>query len=195
MAILGTLLRNHRPDERAYAWNQANLVAPDTLEITSRDFTDAGTLASRYMGSRVGGENLSPHLAWSELPSGTAELLLLIEDVDAPLGSNPAVHCLALIDEAALQTPHELPSGALARKSPAAGVTLLRSVMSRGYFGPEPLKGHGPHRYVFQFYALGQSLLNRPDRDALLKTRPRAVLTSIDVPVLARGRITGVCER
>ncbi len=195
MAILGTLLRNRRPDERTYAWNQQNLTAPETLEITSGDFPDAGPLAPRHRGSRVGGENLSPQLAWGELPAGTAELLLLIEDIDVPLGANPAVHCLALIDPAALQSAHALESGALARKNPAPGVTLLRSVISRGYFGPEPLKGHGPHRYVFQFYALGQSLLTRPDRDTLLKAKPRAVLAAIDTPVLARGRITGVCER
>ena len=195
MAVLGTILRNNRPAERNHAWNQTNLTASDTLEITSRDFTDEGSLAPQHTGTRVGGENLSPHLAWSEPPAGTAELLLLIEDIDAPLGSNPAVHCLAIIDEGALQTPHELPPGALGKKNPTPGVTLLRSVISRGYYGPEPLKGHGPHRYVIQIYALSQSLLNRPDRDALLKTRPRSVLASIDSPVLARGRITGVYER
>ena len=197
MTVLGTLLRNKRPDERNYAWNQTNLTAPDTLEITSLDFLDRGTLAKQHTGSRVGGENLSPHLTWSQVPAETAELLLLIEDIDAPIGSNPAVHCLAIIDETALQTPHELPPGALAKKNPAPGVTLLRSVISRGYYGPEPLKGHGPHRYVFQIYALGESLLNRnrPDRDALIKTRPRTVLGAIDSPILARGRITGLCER
>jgi hypothetical protein len=195
VALLGTLLRNNRPDERKYAWNQTNLTAPDTLEITSHDFTDGGTLATRHGGKRVGGENLSPHLAWSAAPAGGAELLFLMEDLDAPLGSNPAVHTLAIIDEAALETPRELPPGALAKKNPARGVTLLRSVISRGYMGPEPLKGHGPHRYVFQLYVLGDSLLSRPDRAALLKSRPRAVLASVDSPVLARGRITGVCER
>lgn len=195
MSLLGSLLRNNRPDERNYAWNQANLTAPDTLEITSREFTDGGSLAPRHIGRRVGGENLSPHLAWGDSPSGSGELLLLVEDIDAPLGAKPAVHCLAIIDETALETPHELAPGALAKKNPAPGVTLLRSVIGRGYLGPEPLKGHGPHRYVFQFYALGQSLLNRPDRDTLLKSRPRPLLASIDSPVLARGRIDGVYER
>ena len=195
MAVLGTILRNKRPDERTYAWNQANLAAPDTLEIISRDFTDMASLPAPHWGSRAGGENVSPHLAWSEPPVGTVELLVLVEDIDAPLGSKPAVHCLAVIDETSLGAPYELPAGALAKKDPAPGVTLLRSVFSRGYFGPEPLKGHGPHRYVFQVYALGHSILNGPGRDVLLKARPRAVLTSIDVPVLARGRITAVCER
>jgi phosphatidylethanolamine-binding protein (PEBP) family uncharacterized protein len=195
VTVLGTLLRNSRPDERHYAWNQTNLTAPDTIEITSRDFTDASTLAPRHAGTRIGGENHSPHLAWSELPAGWAELLLLIEDIDSPLGAKPAVHCLAIIDEAGLPTPRELAPGALAKHDPGPGVTLLRSTIGRGYHGPEPVKGHGPHRYVFQIYALSHSLLNRPDRDAAIKSRPRTLLASIDSPVLARGRITGVYER
>jgi phosphatidylethanolamine-binding protein (PEBP) family uncharacterized protein len=195
VTLLSTLLRNSRPDPRNQAWNQTNLTAPDTLEITSGEFTDAGSLAPRHIGGRVGGENLSPHLAWSAPPTGTAELLLLIEDIDAPLGAHPAVHCLALIDESALATPHELPAGALAKKNTGPGVTLLRSVIGHGYHGPEPLKGHGPHRYVFQIFALSHSLLSRPDRAALVKTRPRRVLASIDTPVLARGRVTGIYER
>jgi len=195
VSLLGTLLRNRRPTERNYAWNQPNLAALDTLTVTSRDFIDGGTLPRRHAGTRAGGENLSPHLAWGEPPAGTAELLLLIEDLDAPLGANPAVHCLAILDEVGLETPHELPPGALARKNPGQGVTLLRSLISRGYFGPEPIKGHGPHRYVFQVYALGRGLLDRADRDAVVRSRPRALLASVEPPVLARGRITGVYER
>jgi phosphatidylethanolamine-binding protein (PEBP) family uncharacterized protein len=195
VTILGTLLRDKRPAEATHAWNQPNLSAPDTIELSSHDFTDAGVLLPRHSGRRVRGENVSPHVAWTEPPAGTVELLLLIEDIDVPLGRNPAVHCLAVIDEARLQTPHELPSGALAKKNPAPGITLLRSFIGRGYLGPEPLKGHGPHRYVFQIYALSHSLLNRPDHDALLKTRPRALLAAIDAPILARGRLTGVSER
>jgi hypothetical protein len=195
VTVLGTLLRNSRPAEGNHAWNQANLTGPDALTLTSHDFTDGGVLGPQHGGKRVGGANVSPHLAWSEPPVGTSELLLLIEDVDAPLGSNPAVHCLALIDSAALQTPRELPAGALAKKDPAPGVILLRSFLGRGYLGAEPLKGHGPHRYVFQVFALGGSLLSRADRAALVKARPRALLASVDVPVLARGRMTGVAER
>ncbi|WP_344860459.1 YbhB/YbcL family Raf kinase inhibitor-like protein [Amycolatopsis ultiminotia] len=192
MTLLGTLLRNRRPDERNYAWNQPNLTAPDTIEITSSDFTDGSPLPSRHAGTRVGGGNLSPQLAWRELPADAAELLLLIEDIDSPLGARPAVHCLALIDAAGLPAPRELPAGALAGQDPGQGVTLLRSTIGRGYHGPEPVKGHGPHRYVFQLYALDRRLRNR---DALVKSRPRPLLAAIAPPVLARGRITGVYER
>ncbi len=188
MAVLGPLLRNKRPAERNHTWNDPRLAAPETMAITSPDFVDGGSLDVRHAGRRVGGGNVSPRMAWSPPPAGTAELLLLVEDLDAPLGSRPPVHCLALIEPTIL----ELPPGALSKDSPAPGVTLLRSTIGRGYSGPEPLKGHGPHRYVFQLYALGDRLLND---SAVLKARPRAVLDPLPARVLARGRITGTHER
>jgi DNA-binding MarR family transcriptional regulator len=72
MALLGTLLRNHRPDERNYAWNHPRLTALDAIEVTSSDFTDEHPLDTRHAGKRVGGENLSPHLAWSKPPAAAA---------------------------------------------------------------------------------------------------------------------------
>jgi phosphatidylethanolamine-binding protein (PEBP) family uncharacterized protein len=195
MALLGTLLRNSRPHERHYAWNHPRLAAPETVTVTSRDFTHERPLDSRHAGKSVGGENLSPQLSWSNLPDATAELLLLIEDLDSPIGSRPPVHGIAIIDPGGLQTPNELPTGALSHDNPGPGVTLLRPTFGRGWVGPRPLKGHGIHRYVFQIYALGEVLSNRPDRDALLKSRPRVLLDSISSRVLARGRITGTHER
>ena len=50
---------------------------------------------------------------------------------------------------------------------------MLRSGLGRGYLGPEPIKGHGPHRYA----------------------RPKAVLAAITGPSLARGRPDGLHER
>ena len=74
--------------------------------------------------------------------------------------AKPAVHCLALIDPAAPQ----LEPGALAARQPAAGVRVLRSTIGRGYHGPGPIKGHGPHHYIFQLFALGAPV-DGPRRD------------------------------
>jgi hypothetical protein len=76
MTLLGTLLRNSRPDERHHAWNHPRLTALNAVEVTSRDFTHEHPLGSRHAGKRVGGENLSTHLAWSNPAAATAELLL-----------------------------------------------------------------------------------------------------------------------
>nr|WP_262056769.1 YbhB/YbcL family Raf kinase inhibitor-like protein [Streptomyces sp. STR69] len=128
----------------------------------------------------------SPHLAWTPPPPGTAQLLLVVEDIDVPL-ARPAVHCLALIDPAA----GHLESGALSARHPGPGVRVLRSTVGRGYHGPAPIKGHGPHRYVFQLFALPASLDGTP----VDRVRPRALLAAVPAPVLGRARLTGAFER
>ena len=74
-----------------------------------------------HAGKRIGGKNLSPPLTWSAPPPETTELLLVVEDLDVPQ-SNPAVHCLVLIDPSRLDSSNHLPQGALAAREPAAGV-------------------------------------------------------------------------
>ncbi|WP_042406021.1 YbhB/YbcL family Raf kinase inhibitor-like protein [Streptacidiphilus carbonis] len=195
MTILGTLLRNHRAGETHLAWNQPRLHGPELLDLTSRQFQDGGPIPQEHVAKRYGGKDLSPDLAWTPPPEGTAQLLLAVEDLDVPM-ARPAVHCLALIDPAALASPHRLPTGGLSGRAPAAGVTVLRSTIGRGYHGPGPIKGHGPHRYTFQLFALAAAAGgDGPGAASPARAAPRAVLSSVAAPVLARGRLTGTYER
>jgi phosphatidylethanolamine-binding protein (PEBP) family uncharacterized protein len=52
---------------------------------------------------------------------------------------------------------------------------------------------HGPHRYVFQLFALGAPAA--ADGVSTANARPRTLLGSVRGPVLARGRLTGTYER
>ena len=111
----------------------------------------------------------------------------VVEDIDVPL-AKLAVHCLALIDPAA----GHLDPGALSARHPGPGVRVLRSTVGRGYHGPAPIKGHGPHHYVFQLFALQAY----PDGATPVdRVRPRALLPTVPAPVLGRARLTGVFER
>ncbi|MFJ5307139.1 YbhB/YbcL family Raf kinase inhibitor-like protein [Streptomyces sp. NPDC088350] len=190
MTLLGRLLRNRRAGETHTAWNLANLRGPDQLSLTSEDFGDGDTMPLKHCAKQIGGADLSPHLAWTPLPPGTAQLLLVVEDIDVPM-AKPAVHCLALIDPA---TGH-LEPGALSARQPGPGVRVLRSTIGRGYHGPAPVKGHGPHRYVFQLFALAAPVENASGAPPVDRARPRALLPTITAPVLGRGRRTGVFER
>lgn len=105
--------------------------------------------------------------------------------------AKPAVHCLALIDPAT----GELPPGSLAAKRPGPGVRVLRSTVGRGYHGPAPVKGHGPHRYVFQLFALAAPVDRGPGAMPVDRARPRTLLPLLTPPVLGRARLTGVYER
>jgi phosphatidylethanolamine-binding protein (PEBP) family uncharacterized protein len=190
MSMLGRLLRNRRAGETRMAWQLSNLQGPDTLSLSSQKFEDGGTMPLENCAKFIGGADRSPDLAWSSLPPGTVQLLLVVEDLDVPQG-RPAVHCAALIDPAA----DHLEPGALAGKEPGPGVRILRSTIGRGYHGPAPIKGHGPHRYVFQLFALGSALNGEAGGTSLDRARPRAVLAAVVPPVLGRGRLTGVYER
>ena len=194
MPFLGKLLKNRRCGDAHSAWKLPNLQGPESLSVTSRDFKDGEPMPREHAGKRVGGKNLSPHLTWSAPPPGTTGLLLVVEDLDVPI-SKPAVHCLVLIDTSLLDSPNDLPPGALSAREPAAGVRILRSTISRGYHGPEPIKGHGPHRYTFQLFALSGQLSSAADGAKLDQARPRALLSALTAPVTARGRLTGTYER
>ncbi|MFJ1929379.1 MULTISPECIES: YbhB/YbcL family Raf kinase inhibitor-like protein [unclassified Streptomyces] len=190
MTLLGRLLNNRRAGEAHTAWNLPNLQGPALLTLTSRHFAHGEAMPPRHAAKNVGGGNLSPHLTWTAPPPGTAQLLLVVEDTDVPL-PRPAVHCVALVDPAS----GDLGPGALDARRPAAGVRVLRSTIGRGYHGPAPVKGHGPHRYTFQLFALAATVDGALGAETADRTRPRALLGGITAPVLARGRLTGTYER
>jgi Raf kinase inhibitor-like YbhB/YbcL family protein len=193
VAILGKLLTNRRAGETGLAWNQDTLAGPEILRVSSPAFAEGGKIPSEHAGRRIGGQNISPALSWTEQPADTTQLLLFVEDVDAPT-FKPFVHCVALLapDLAAAG----LPAGALDRDKPADGVTLLRAQLGSGYHGPEPIKGHGPHRYVFQVFALGTPLPETVDGAPITRIPARRIPTLVaSGSLLARGRLTGTYER
>jgi phosphatidylethanolamine-binding protein (PEBP) family uncharacterized protein len=190
MTLFGRLLNSRRAGDTHTAWNLPNLHGPELLTLTSRHFGDGAAIPLQHCAKTIGGGNLSPHLAWTPPPPGTAQLLLVLEDIDVPL-TKPAVHTVALIDPSC----GHLEPGALGARRHATGVQLLRSVIGRGYHGPAPIKGHGPHRYIFQLFALAAPVGSAPDAPSPHRARPRALLPAISASVLDRGRLTGVFER
>ena len=195
MSVLGRLLYGRRAGEERSAWLRANLQAAAPIVLTSEEFHDGGRLPQESAGRRVGGADRSPQLSWNPLPPAAVRILLVVEDLDVPFPV-PAVHCLALLDPSASDgLISGVPAGVLTRsESVPPGIRLLRSTVGRGYRGPEPIKGHGPHRYMFQLFALADADI-APGGKALDRSRPRAALHTLSSPVLARGRLTGTYER
>jgi Raf kinase inhibitor-like YbhB/YbcL family protein len=155
--------------------------------LTSPDFANGEPIPQLHAAVRLGGKELSPALTWSAVPLGTAELLLVIEDPDAPMAT-PYIHGLALIEASVAG----LEQGALSADAPAPGVRLLRSSTGRGWIGMAPPKTHGPHRYVFQLFALAEPL-TIGSKGGAEEAPPRKILAAAG-PVLARGRIDGLYQ-
>ena len=116
------------------------------LELKSSAFDPGGDIPSKYSCE---GPDVSPDLAWSDLPGGTRSLSLIMDDPDAPVGT--WVHWV-LYDLPA--TSHELAEGIPTHEQLPNGARQGRNDFGRiGYGGPCPPPG-APHRYVFKLYAL-----------------------------------------
>lgn len=140
------------------------------LELTSSDVSDGATMDKRheFQGFGCDGENLSPALAWSDVPDGTKSFAVTAYDPDAPTGSG-WWHWVVFNLPA---DTRGLPRNA---GDPEAGLLPAGAVQSRtdfgapGYGGPCPPEGHGVHHYHFKVYALDvPSLELVPDSPAAL---------------------------
>jgi Raf kinase inhibitor-like YbhB/YbcL family protein len=149
----------------------------ERLELTSAAFDDGDTLPSRFAHDA---ENLSPPLEWTDVPPGTEELALLCQDPDAPSGL--FTHwVLAGIDPTITAIEEgETPAGA------TAGVNDFGEM---GWGGPEPPRGHGPHRYVFTLFASSAPLDVAPGATA------DDLLEALQGNELAQGTLLGRYER
>jgi Raf kinase inhibitor-like YbhB/YbcL family protein len=180
--LLGRLLKRRRAGTDRLAWNDPGLAAPETITVTSTAFASGEPMPARYAATGVGA-NVSPPLAWQAVPAGAVELVLVVEDPDAPL-RNPIVHAVVAGIPA---TERGFAEGALNAGQPfGTGAGTLGRV---GYHGPRPVPGHGPHAYVFQLFALDTANLIPPG------SKPQQVLAAIRGHVIARGRLIGTYER
>lgn len=178
--LLGRALRGRRAGVRHSVRHAPELLAPAEISLVSPDFSHQGTIPGRHRGPGQG-ENVSPGLAWHGVPESAVQLLLIIEDIDVPL-KRPLIHALALLDP---ELTH-LGEGALGHDSEQVRL-LPGSLRRRGYQGPRPIPGHGPHRYGFHLYALDIVL------PTTLSGLPE-VRNAVAGHVLASGFLEGLAE-
>jgi Raf kinase inhibitor-like YbhB/YbcL family protein len=179
MPLLGKLLRRFRAGEDRSPLSGQGYAAAATIDVTSPAFTDGGAIPQKHAGKGVG-DNVSPALQWTGVPTDAKQLVLIMDDLDVPM-PKPLMHTIAVI---------EPDVGGLAEGELKSGTTGLRLVKAFGdtYVGPRPIPGHGPHHYRFLVFALDQEV---PDEIAGHK----ALLEEIAGHVVARGGLTGTYER
>jgi len=184
--LLGRLLRGRHAGEEHLLNRDLRLPSSRaTIELTSTAFRPGAVIPLRYAGEGVG-DNVSPPLAWRNVPDRAVELVLNIEDPDAPL-RRPFVHLVAACIPPSISGVAESALNASSFSTQRElGLTTFRKL---GYGGPRALRGHGPHTYVFQVFALArksglQSGMTRDD-----------VLRALQDNVLAYGELRCVFER
>ncbi len=114
------------------------------MKITSPEFNNNGEIPVKYT---CDGEGINPPLEFSDVPERTKELVLIMDDPDAPTGT--WLHwTLWGIDPATSQiAENSVPSKAIQGKTSSG---------QNNYGGPCPPSG--THRYFFKLFALDTKL-------------------------------------
>lgn len=131
-----------------------------TFTMSSPDLLN-GRFENQFVLNGFGckGQNVSPALQWTNVPSGTKSLALQVYDPDAPTGSgfwHWAVYNIPAdsngMSRGAGNSVATLPTGAF------GGNTDFTDTGATGgngnYGGPCPPEGDKPHRYIFTLFAL-----------------------------------------
>lgn len=117
-----------------------------SLQLQSPAFSNGERIPERFS---CDGADMSPPLAWSDVPAGTHSFALFCDDPDAPDGT---FHHWAIYDIPV--STRELSEGI-----PSTGTIGLmhqgkNDFGKTGYGGACPPKGHGTHHYHFKLVAL-----------------------------------------
>jgi Raf kinase inhibitor-like YbhB/YbcL family protein len=154
------------------------IYSSDTMEIqvTSTAFKEGEMIPRKYT---CRGENISPQIAWSNIPEGTKSFLLIADDPDAPMGT--WVHWVVYnIPANFSELKERFPEDS---KFPDGIMQGITDFGTTGYGGPCPPSGI--HRYYFKLYAI----------DIILDVKPRLtkqeVLNEIEGHILAKGQLMG----
>ncbi len=152
------------------------------MELTSTTIPEGGTIPLAHCGTRCGGHNVSPSLAWTGAPSATSSFALLCIDPDAPIEGgwwHWAVHDIPA------DCVH-LPEGG---PLPVAAREWRNDYGAFRWDGPCPPPGPA-HHYVFTLHALDVPTLRLPTDWP--KERARELVLSHS---LATATLTGTFGR
>ncbi len=144
------------------------------LKVTSAAFTNNGTVPVKYSCE---GEEASPSLLITDIPSGTKSLAIILHDPDAP-GKGGFTHWVVWnIDPGDNNIPENF-------KGAQQG---LNSAGRSGYMGMCPPSG--THHYHFMVYALDKML------DIDKKTDKASLEKSMKGHILAEGDLVGLYSK
>lgn len=181
----GRALGSVRAGPENLIFNDAALAGvPARIDVTSSAFIDGGSIPARFTSD---GPGVSPPLEWRGAPLTTAELVLLIEDPDAPM-PHPLVHAIAWKLHGARGS---IPEGALSSSGENSPGTPMgrNSYLMREYLPPDPPSGHGTHHYAFELFALDAAgrFESAPGRGTLIEV--------LKEHAIAKGMLVGTYQR
>ena len=154
------------------------------MKVTSPDFENQGAIPKKFT---CDGEDISPALAWSNIPEGTKSFALIVDDPDAPDPANPRMTWVHWVMYNIPATVSSLAEGVIDKDLPKGTLQGLNDWEKTGYGGPCP--PIGKHRYFHKLYALDIVL---PD----LKQPTKAKLEKVmEGHVLSKAELVGLYQR
>jgi Raf kinase inhibitor-like YbhB/YbcL family protein len=124
-----------------------------TFKLISPAFGHNGSIPSLYTCE---GEDSSPPLAWSDVPSGTRTLALIMDDPDSPDPAKPQRVYVHWVVYNISPLTLKLPLNAARTGLPLRALHGTNDWDKQTYCGPCPSIGR--HRYFFKLYALDTQL-------------------------------------
>ena len=149
-----------------------------TLTLRSPAFEPGAPIPARFDNERG---DLSPALIWDGVPEGTAGLVLLVDDPDAPIEGTFVHWVLLNLDPAR--------KGLGEGEVPAEATAGANGFGRPGYLGPAPPPGDDPHHYVFRLLAVDESV-SLPGLPSYLD-----VEAAVTGHVLDKARLVGTYQR
>ena len=142
-----------------------------SIQITSSAFNEGDKIPRIYT---CDDQNVSPPLAWTGVPSNTVSLALIMDDMDAPVGT--WVHWVLY---------NLTPDLTGLEQGKSSNGTQGKNDFNRmGYGGPCPPKGSN-HRYFIKIYALDTTL------DLRTGASKAQVESLMGGHILAQGQLMG----
>jgi len=170
----------------ALAWRAlvAQDAGPAGIAFSSPAFGDGGTIPDIYT---CVGRDISPPLAWGELPAGTRSLALVVDDPDAPDPEAPKMTWVHWVIYNIPVSATGLPEGVSSLNLPVGAIQGLNDWKHARYGGPCPPTGE--HRYFYKLYALDTVFadLGTPTKATLEK--------AMEGHVVGQAQMVGTYER
>jgi Raf kinase inhibitor-like YbhB/YbcL family protein len=150
------------------------------MQLRSAAFEPGGQIPSKHTGE---GENVSPPLAWTDVPDGTRSFALICHDPDAPLVRPRTYGFVHWVVYNIPATVTSLPEGV------SYYTSGKNDFGNEGYRGPMPPNGHGTHHYFFSLLALNEELDLTPGLTMW------ELLERIESHTVGMNRLVGTYER
>jgi Raf kinase inhibitor-like YbhB/YbcL family protein len=159
------------------------------MSLTSSGWVDGGTIPAKYTQA---GAEVSPPLAWSNVPVDAATFVLIVRDADSAIGNgtDDMLHWMLWnIPKDARALP-----GGMAQGGQLPDGTRQISASGPYYRGPGAAASGPAHHYVFEIYALDAPI----DVPAAGQSPPQtraAVMAAMAGKVRAKGALVGLFRR